>query len=54
MHMELIIFYLILLIIYMSYGRESPREITYFIMSLLCCLDGWQKPFLPSEVKQAS
>lgn len=38
-HMEWIIFCLILLIIYMSYSRESPKRITHFLISLLCCLN---------------
>lgn len=52
-HMELIIFCLTLLIIYISYARESTRWITHFTMSFLCDLDGWQKPFLSSEAKRA-
>lgn len=51
-HMELVIFHLILLIIYMFYGRESPRGVALF-RNLLYYLDGQQKPFSPSEEKQA-
>lgn len=43
-HMELIIFHLILLIIYISYSRESPRRITDITISLIFYLNGCKKP----------
>lgn len=48
-HMELINFHLILLIIYVSYGRESPGGITHSTISLIFYLNGWQKAHLKQK-----
>lgn len=45
-HMELIISHLILLIIYIYYGRESPGGIIHFTISFIIPLDEWQKSHL--------
>lgn len=47
--MELIISHLILLIFYISYGRETPGGITLFSINLVIHLDEWQKAHLKQK-----
>lgn len=47
--MELIISYLIMLVIYIFYGRESPGGIAHFTIILILHLDEWQKAHLKQK-----
>lgn len=47
--MELIISYLIMLVIYIFHGRESPGGIAHFTISLIIHLNEWQKAHLKQK-----